>query len=116
MTLIQIFLLIFVVFALVRVWTQFQRKMLSRSDVFVWTVVWFGIAFVTLLPNAATWIANFVGVGRGTDLVLYIAVAVLFSALFRSFARIHQLERSLTEFVRKQAIDNPSVPKEKNKE
>lgn len=107
---VQILLLAFAFFALLRIGMQLRRKVCTRSDAFVWTVVWLGVAVVSLLPNAATWVANSVGVGRGSDLVLYIGSLVLFSAVFRAFARLHELEKTLTELVRKQAIEHPKIP------
>jgi len=115
MTLIQIFLLFFAAFALVRVGMQFHKKILTRSDVIVWASIWTGVAFVALLPSVATRFANFVGVGRGSDLVLYLAAAVLFYAVFRIFARIHALEKILTNLVRKQALKNPRTPEDHTK-
>jgi len=107
---VQILLLAFAFFALLRIGMQLRRKVCTRSDAFVWTVVWLGVAVVSLLPNAATWVANSVGVGRGSDLVLYIGALVLFSAVFRAFARLHELEKTLMELVRKQAIEHPKIP------
>jgi len=107
---VQILLLAFAFFALLRIGMQLRRKVCTRSDAFVWTVVWLGVAVVSLLPNAATWVANSVGVGRGSDLVLYIGALALFSAVFRAFARLHELEKTLTELVRKQAIEHPKIP------
>jgi hypothetical protein len=55
-----------------------------------------------LFPDLVTWLAQLVGVGRGTDLVLYlfvIASAVVWLGVYRRFAemdtRITQLVRSL---------------------
>ena len=60
-----------------------------------------------LWPNLTTSVANAIGVGRGTDLVLYVLVmAFVYHALATS-QRIHQLERSITLLTRELAISRP---------
>ena len=68
-----------------------------------------GVASV-LWPDAVTWVAHQVGVGRGTDLVLY-AVAVvglLFAAL--TSRRLAETDQRLVELTRALAIATARVP------
>jgi hypothetical protein len=69
-----------------------------------------GLAFVVaavaavLFPDALTWVANGVGVGRGTDLLTYgLVVAYLFTTA-ATYQRIHHLERQITHLAREQAL------------
>jgi hypothetical protein len=63
-----------------------------------------GIAGV-LFPLAVTRVANFVGVGRGTDLVLYaLVIAFLFSTL-GLYQRLARLENRYVEVSRALAIE-----------
>jgi small membrane protein len=57
-----------------------------------------------LFPDGTTAIAHFLGVGRGTDLLLYIALFAGIHAFFLLYLRMRRLERKLTEQIRANAI------------
>jgi hypothetical protein len=62
---------------------------------------------LVIQPDFSTWIANRVGIGRGTDLILY--VFILFSLFYfvGISSDLKKIERQLTEVVRAQALQNP---------
>lgn len=61
------------------------------------------ITFV-LLPDMTTTIAHLLGVGRGTDLLLYVSLVAGLHAVLMLYARIRDLERKITEQVRAAAV------------
>ena len=72
-------------------------------------IVAVGIA-LTFRPDLATRVANLVGIGRGTDLLLYIFL--LFS-LFQSVYladRLKNVDARLTSVVREHALDSAVAP------
>jgi small membrane protein len=65
-----------------------------------------GIVLV-IYPDLASWIANRLGIGRGTDLLLYLFVVLgLFFAVTIT-SEIKRLQRQVTELVRYIALSNP---------
>ena len=66
-------------------------------------------AFSVLFPDAVTWVANRVGVGRGTDLVLYVLVVAFLYVSVALYQRIHHLEQRLTEVARAVALGEAGV-------
>lgn len=66
-----------------------------------------GALFLSIFPTFATAIANFVGIGRGTDLILYIFILFVFYRLSIISDRFHRIDRKLTEIVREIAISAP---------
>jgi hypothetical protein len=58
-----------------------------------------------LYPELTTKVANFVGVGRGADLVLYLLVAVFLYVTVGFYLRFRDIERQLTVVARRLAID-----------
>jgi len=57
-----------------------------------------------LFPDGVTWLAERVGVGRGTDLVLYaLVIAFLFTAI-GLYQRVQHLEERLTRLTRTVAL------------
>jgi len=59
-----------------------------------------------LFPGAVTWLAERVGVGRGTDLVLYaLVIAFLFTAI-GLYQRVQLLEERIAQLTRALALHN----------
>ena len=72
-------------------------------------------------PDLVTWVANLIGVGRGTDLVLYLLVVVFTVSTVGQYQRVRQLEDRLAELTRTQAllgrrIDDQIAPAEQHDE
>lgn len=57
-----------------------------------------------LFPNVTSWIAQRLGVGRGTDLVLYLAVVTGAFVAVLFYSRTMRLEDSITELTRAIAL------------
>jgi len=70
-------------------------------------VVLAGIIAV-LWPDLTTQAANAVGVGRGTDLVLYLLVTVFAYAALTTTQRIHRLQHDITVLTRELALLQPA--------
>jgi hypothetical protein len=54
--------------------------------------------------------ANLVGVGRGADLIVYLALPGLLMMIFLLFARTRELNAKLTAAVREYAIRDARLP------
>jgi hypothetical protein len=83
------------------------RRALHRVVWRGFVVTGLGSAMVSVLfPGALTWVANRLGVGRGTDLVVYIlAVAFMLVAVIL-FRRLSDLERRYILLARTQALQS----------
>ncbi len=67
-------------------------------------VVAIGGVFAVLFPLAVTDVANAVGVGRGTDLVLYVLVMVFLFTTLSLYQHMYDLETKITELTRELAL------------
>ena len=104
--LIKIILIIFVLFAVSKVALRYKDKVISLQEFVLWTIFWFMVAFLVVFPETTSYIANIVGVGRGVDLVIYIAIFILFYLMFRSLVKLDKVEKDVTKVVRKVALDD----------
>lgn len=67
------------------------------------------VAIVSILrPELTTKVANLVGVGRGTDLLLYLLTAVFLYVVMGFYLKFKDVERQLTLLVRHQALTEAS--------
>jgi len=78
-----------------------QQETLRRAAGLM--VVLAGIVAV-LWPDLTTTAANAVGVGRGTDLVLYLLVTVFAYAALTTTQKIHRLQHDITVLTRELAL------------
>jgi len=63
-----------------------------------------GAVVAILAPNAVTRVANFVGVGRGADLVLYVLVVVFTFVCLGQYQQFRRLEEKLARLTRAHAL------------
>jgi small membrane protein len=65
----------------------------------------FAAVVAIVSPEIVTWIANLLGVGRGTDLVLYGLVIASFFVWIGLYRRLHEMEHRFVDLSRAMALD-----------
>ena len=103
---LQILVTIFIAFILFKLFVQKQKNKISLLSFFIWAFLWFIVLVVFWLPDSTTYLAAWLGIGRGADLVVYVSILVIFYMLFRIFVRISKIESEITKAVREEAIKN----------
>jgi len=103
-----IFQTIFSIFALSAILAVFKKRqegLLGPKGLFFWVWFWLlaGVAF--WWPNSTTILANSLGIGRGADFVLYVAIALLFYLVFKLHVKLESVGRDVTKVVRKEALE-----------
>ncbi|MBI4262597.1 DUF2304 family protein [Candidatus Uhrbacteria bacterium] len=101
---IQILITLFVLFALSRVVIRFRAGEMTPRECLFWFFFWVVVGGVGVYPNVASWLAIALGVGRGADAIVYVALLAIFYILFRIFTRIERIERNITALVREIAL------------
>ncbi len=102
--LFQILFSLFALFAIISVYSKKRSGLLSAGAAIFWTPFWLLAVVFVWLPNALTVVANTFGIGRGTDLLLYVSLVVVFYILFRLSVKIEGLNRSITNVVRDKSL------------
>ena len=64
-----------------------------------------GAALSVVYPQSWNSVARFVGVGRGTDMLLYCLIVAFLSFVVTSYLRFRQMEERITLLTRQLAID-----------
>ncbi len=97
---IQYVLIAILLAVLVHTWRRGKQGALGRTATLLWSLFWLASGVVVLRPEFATAFAGFLGVGRGADAVMYVAVIALFYLVFRIFLRLDRLDRDITSLTR----------------
>lgn len=106
----QIGLIIFAVLMLLRTWQQHAHQKVTKQWLMTWGVIWVAVIVVALVPQTADLIASVVGIGRGADLFIYVAILFLLYAEYRTLVRTKKLHEQQTELVRRIAIERAVHP------
>ena len=112
MLVIQILLIIFFLFALVKAAGRWRAGDLSLGGLIGWTIFWLAAGLVALLPNSTAQLAKIFGIGRGADLVVYVALAGLFFLIFKLMVKIERLNKDITKLARRIALNDNIVPRD----
>lgn len=105
MHVIQLLLILFVIFAVYKTAVRLRRREITVGQLIFWCLVWVAIATAAIFPEWTTVVANRFGVGRGTDFLLYLSVAVLLYTSFKLTVRVQKLDRDITKVVRREALE-----------
>lgn len=107
--LIQVLLIIVVVAVVARLFRS--RGARSQAIRRLGLLLFAGFAVVSILfPAVWNRLAVLVGVGRGTDMVLYALVVAFLSFTVTTYLRFRELETRYTKLARRLALDEAAVP------
>ncbi len=77
---------------------------LRRRDAVVWMLFWAAAAVAVMRPALTSTIAEFLGIGRGADLIFYCAIPILSLGIWMLYIRLRRVRREITLLVRQIAI------------
>ena len=106
---IQILGALFLAIALVHVLTRWRSRSLNARELIFWVLVFGGILVVLLLPGVSIKVARLLGVRRGTDIVVYGSVGLLYYLVFRIYVRIENIQHHLTLVLRELALTESAL-------
>lgn len=103
---LQILVTVFIVFILFKLFLQKQKNKISLLSFLIWFLLWLAVLLVFWLPDTTSYLAAWLGIGRGADLVVYLSILVIFYMIFKIFVRLNKIENEITRVVRDDAIKN----------
>jgi hypothetical protein len=101
---IQIILIVFVLFALSRAYLRYKEGKIKKGEFFFWFIVWIAAIIAIALPESLRFLSDYLGIGRPVDLIIYVAIILLFYLCFRLYVALDNVEQSITKVVREVAI------------
>jgi small membrane protein len=104
-----LFQLLLILFSLYAIWGVLRRKKdgtLSLRGTGFWVVFWLTVIVSVIWPNSTQALADRIGIGRGSDLVIYISIVLLFFLIFKLHIKLESINRDVTKVVRKKALES----------
>jgi hypothetical protein len=96
---IQIIFLIFLIFAASRTILRVKEGNISFGSFLFWVSLWILATFSILRPEFTSYLAKQIGIGRGTDAVIYASIILLFYLIFRTNVMIENLRHEISKIV-----------------
>lgn len=103
-TITQIILTGFLLFALSRVVLRFKGGALTFTGFVFWCSLFCFAIIAVLIPDITSFIAKAIGINRGADAVIYTSLVLLFYLIFRLHIFIEDIKHEITDLVRRLAF------------
>jgi len=58
------------------------------------------MSIAVLLPQTTVFLADFLGIWRGTDVAVYLSIVLIFYLIFRIFVKLEKIEKDITAIIR----------------
>ncbi|MBU0535332.1 MAG: DUF2304 family protein [Nanoarchaeota archaeon] len=100
----QIIVLVFVIFAFSRVIFRFKDKQISILELLFWSALWISAGVILFVPQITNPIARILNIGRGIDVAVYLGIILLFYLVFRLYVKFDTMSQDLTKVVREISI------------
>jgi small membrane protein len=112
MSLSQIVFMAFLVLMIIYI---FRMRNILTDRIILIVLTFSGIIFVAF-PRITVKIANIMGVGRGTDLILYLFILLCLFVIIYILGELTKLNTKFTEFIRIDAIRNAKINSNKQQQ
>ncbi len=109
----QIILTIIAALGLERIVSRLRARQMGLGIVGLW---FFGTAIFLLFvwkPELSTKFSQMIGIGRGVDAAVYIAVTILFYTMLRMLLRLERQENLITQLVSEIALLKNDIDQKK---
>jgi len=103
---IKIIILVFVLFVSWRTYLRFKKNDISFREFLIWLILWLFVILASFLPQKTDIIAQWLGVSRGADLLVYLSIMVIFFIVFKLIVKQERLDREITFLIRQNAIED----------
>jgi len=101
---IQIIFGLFLLFAVSRVLLRLKDGTLTFNTFAFWTALFILAIIGVIKPELTTLVADKLGINRGSDVVVYASIMLLFYLIFRTNIMLENLRHDLTQLVRRLAL------------
>lgn len=102
---LQIIAIIFALWMIYFSYLHFRRGEFSKMELILWQLVWFGLLVVVLFPKSVQFILKTFSISRTFDLVVIVAIILLYGVTFRNYVVVKRIEKRTEEFIRKSALE-----------
>ncbi len=109
MILFKALFLFFILVILIRLCRRLKNQQIRVTNFLIWLFFWLIAGTIVIYPESTNYLAHFLGIGRGADVVVYFSLAIIFYFIFYFTVRLHVIDVKIAKIVR-----NISLKEEKD--
>ena len=104
--LIQIILIFFILLVIWRLVLKFRKKEINVKEFLAWFFFWVVAGLIAAWPKFTDVAAQFFGVETGFNLLVALAILVVFYLIFRVFIKLEKTEKDITKIIEHIALED----------
>lgn len=102
----EILALAVVLFIIIRLGWQFYKDQIPKNQFIFWLMFWFGTGILIIFVRSLDQLADRFGFSAsGIQLLLYMAVTIIFYFIFRLRLKVAKMEKDITKLTQTIALD-----------
>lgn len=101
---LQLVAIIFALWMLYFSYLHYRRHEFTRLEFFLWEILWLGLVVVVVLPHSVQFLLKAFSITRTFDLVVVVAIVILFGVTFRNYVLQKRQAKKLEELIRHLAL------------
>jgi len=111
----EILALAVVLFFILRLGWQFYKDQIPKSQFIFWLVFWFGTGILIIFIKSIDQLADRFGFSSsGIQLLLYVAITIIFYFIFRLRLKVARLEKDITKITQAVALNTATEDSKKH--
>lgn len=114
-TIIQVVIVIFALFAWSRAFLRLRGKSISVGEFSFWSIIWIAVLVIAIFPGLTSGLSGIVGIERGIDLAVYVSILLLFYLIFKIYVGLDTQKNEITKLVREISIRDVKIKEIKKK-
>ncbi len=106
---VQILFIILILFIIVRLLRRLKGAQISLLNFLAWLIFWLVAGVIVVWPEATSYLARLLGVGRGADVIVYFSLILIFYFIFYFTVKLKLIERNIAKIVRKISLEDEDI-------
>ena len=80
-----------------------KREKICWKRQIPWLIIWLAVIVFAIWPGTSSFIAHYLNVKRGIDLLVYISIIALIYLLYRLYVKVENMDQTITKLIRELA-------------
>ncbi len=105
MEIIQVLVMIFAVYLIIKVIFNFKREKISLGEFIFWEILWILLIVLAAFPGNFNVLAEKIGVSSIFNLIIYISIILLFFLVYKLYTKSEEQREEITKLVREITLE-----------
>ncbi|MFA4930457.1 MAG: DUF2304 domain-containing protein [Patescibacteria group bacterium] len=102
---LQIIAILFSFWMIYFSYLHFRRGEFKKTEFIFWQLLWVGLIVIVIFPKSVNFILKTFSITRTFDLVVVVAMIILFGVTFRNYVIVRRIEKRTEDFIRQSALE-----------